>query len=71
MRLFGHHGNPAHLQVMHAAHAAPGSPEAEVRFWLPKVIQLSALVGTGVEAFWESVQQFRVDNRAGERCLLG
>src|SRR6478735_1361312 len=31
LRLFGHHGNPAHAQAMHAAHATPGTPEAEVR----------------------------------------
>jgi len=59
LRLFGHHGNPAHAQVMHAAHARPGSPEAEIRFWLPKVIQLSALLGTGVDAFWAAVLQFK------------
>jgi len=45
--------------VMHAAHAVPGSPEAEVRFWLPKVIQLSALAGTGIDAFWDAVLQFK------------
>ncbi|MDM0034072.1 methylmalonyl Co-A mutase-associated GTPase MeaB [Variovorax sp. J22P271] len=59
LRLFGHHGNPAHAQAMHAAHATPGSPEAEVRFWLPRVIQLSALLGTGVDAFWAAVLQFK------------
>ncbi|CAN7511897.1 methylmalonyl Co-A mutase-associated GTPase MeaB [Variovorax sp. LjRoot130] len=59
LRLFGHHGNPAHAQHMHAAHAAPGSPEAEVRFWLPKVIQLSALLGTGIDAFWAAVLLFK------------
>jgi LAO/AO transport system kinase len=59
LRLFGHHGNPAHAQVMHAAHAVPGSPEAEIRFWLPKVIQLSALLGSGVDAFWDAVLQFK------------
>ena len=59
LRLFGHHGNPAHAQAMRAAHAAPGSPEAEVRFWQPRVLQLSALAGTGVDAFWEAVSDFR------------
>ncbi len=59
LRLFGHQGNPAHAQAMQAAHAVPGSPEAEVRFWLPRVMQLSALLGTGVEAFWASVSEFR------------
>lgn len=59
LRLFGHHGNPAHAQALHAAHAVPGSPEAEIRFWLPKVIQLSALLGIGVDAFWDAVLQFK------------
>jgi len=59
LRLFGHHGNPAHLQAMHAAHAAPGSPEAQARFWLPRVIQISALTGAGVEPFWADVLQFK------------
>ena len=59
LRLFGHHGNPAHAQAMHAAHATPGTPEAQVRFWLPRVMQLSALLGTGVDSFWASVSEFR------------
>ena len=59
LRLFGHHGNPAHAQAMRAAHAEPGSPEAEIRFWQPRVLQLSALAGTGVDAFWEAVTEFR------------
>jgi len=59
LRLFGHHGNPAHAQAMHAAHAEPGSPESMVRFWLPRVIQLSALRGTGIDAFWQSVLEFK------------
>jgi len=59
LRLFGHHGNPARAHAMTAAHAAPGSPEAEVRFWLPWVMQLSALLGTGVDTFWASVSEFR------------
>jgi LAO/AO transport system kinase len=28
-------------------------------FWLPKVLQLSALAGTGIDAFWDAVMQFR------------
>lgn len=59
LRLFGHHGNPAHAEMLKAAHAAPGSPEAEMRFWQPQVMQLSALLGTGVDAFWTSVTRFR------------
>ena len=59
LRLFGHHGNPAHAQSVQAAHAEPGSPEAVVRLWLPRVMQLSALAGTGIDAFWDSVLQFQ------------
>ncbi|MDB5880002.1 MAG: transporter [Variovorax sp.] len=59
LRLFGHHGNPAHAEAMRAAHAAPGSAEAEIRFWQPQVMQLSALLGTGVDAFWTSVTRFQ------------
>ena len=54
LRLFGHHGNPDHASAVHDAHSG-----AETRFWLPRVLQLSALAGTGVDAFWESVAQFR------------
>ncbi|MGJ7520790.1 methylmalonyl Co-A mutase-associated GTPase MeaB [Variovorax sp. LT1P1] len=59
LRLFGHHGNPAHAEMLKAAHAEPGSPEAEVRFWQPQVMQLSALLGTGVDAFWAAVMRFK------------
>ncbi len=59
LRLFGHHGNPAHAQAIQAAHALPGSPEAEIRFWQPKVIQLSALTGSGIDTFWAAVLQFK------------
>jgi LAO/AO transport system kinase len=67
LRLFGHHGNPAHAHAMQAAHAAPGSPEAQVRLWLPQVIQLSALAGTGIDAFWDAVTQFRTLQTANGR----
>ncbi|RYF76431.1 MAG: methylmalonyl Co-A mutase-associated GTPase MeaB [Comamonadaceae bacterium] len=59
LRLFGHQGNPAHAQRMQALHAVPGSPESEIRFWQPQVMQLSALLGTGVDAFWAAVAEFR------------
>ncbi|SCK58779.1 LAO/AO transport system kinase [Variovorax sp. HW608] len=58
LRLFGHHGNPAHAHIVHGAHAAPGSAAPAVQ-WQPKVIQISALVGTGVDAFWEAVLEFK------------
>ncbi len=54
LRLFGHHGNPQHVQAMHDAHAG-----AEVRHWLPRVMQLSALTGAGVDRFWAAVAEFR------------
>ena len=46
LRLLGQHGNPAN--VHHAASQ-----------WHPKVIQISALLGQGVDAFWEEVTQFK------------
>ena len=68
LRLFGHHGNPAHAEAMRAAHAAPGSPDAEIRFWQPQVMQLSALLGTGVDVFWDAVTRFQLlQNTNGKR----
>lgn len=32
--------------------------------WVPKVIQISALKGRGIDAFWQQVQQFRDQRRA-------
>ncbi|MFT3720126.1 methylmalonyl Co-A mutase-associated GTPase MeaB [Pseudorhodoferax sp.] len=62
LRLFGHHGNPEHAQAMHDAHSG-----AEVRFWLPQVIQLSALTGAGVDRFWAAVSAFREIQAANGR----
>ena len=59
LRLFGHHGNPAYAEALRVAHAEPGSPDAEVRFWQPRVMQLSALTGNGVDRFWSAVEEFR------------
>jgi LAO/AO transport system kinase len=70
MRLFGHHGNPAHAQAMRVAHAQPGSPDAEIRLWQPQVMQLSALAGTGVDAFWDAVSRFRALQEANGRLAL-
>ncbi|OUM00507.1 methylmalonyl Co-A mutase-associated GTPase MeaB [Variovorax sp. JS1663] len=53
LRLFGHHGNPAH------AHVAHGTGQAAPVQWQPRVIQSSALLGTGVDAFWDTVLQFK------------
>jgi len=45
LRLLGMHGHPDH--------AAQGA------LWQPRVLQISALLGQGVEAFWQAVTQFR------------
>jgi LAO/AO transport system kinase len=46
MRLFGHHGQPHH-----------GHHDQQV--WHPQVIQLSALLGQGVDRFWDEVLKFK------------
>ncbi len=46
MRLFGQQGNPVHVQH-------------DKKVWHPQAIQLSALHGTGVQEFWQSVLQFK------------
>jgi len=46
LRLLGQHGNPEH------AHH-------DEKIWHPKVVQLSALLGQGVDTFWAAVTQFR------------
>jgi len=46
LRLLGLHGNPEH------AHH-------DDTLWHPKVIQISALHGQGIEAFWAEVNEFR------------
>ena len=46
LRLLGQHGSPEH------AHH-------DEKIWHPKVVQLSALLGQGVDGFWAAVTQFR------------
>lgn len=46
LRLLGQHGNPEH------AHH-------DEKIWHPQVIQLSALLGQGVDGFWAAVTRFR------------
>ena len=46
LRLLGLHGNPDHLHH-------------ESSIWHPQVIQISALLGQGVDRFWAEVQRFR------------
>ncbi|MDP3522129.1 MAG: methylmalonyl Co-A mutase-associated GTPase MeaB [Hydrogenophaga sp.] len=53
LRLLGLHGHPEH------AHH-------DTAIWHPKVIQISALLGQGVDAFWSAVCQYRdVQNANG------
>jgi len=54
LRLFGHQGNPDHAEALHDIHSG-----TVTRFWLPQVIQMSALAGTGLDAFWNAVTQFK------------
>src|SRR5450830_1842286 len=46
LRLLGLHGNPEHAHHDEA-------------LWHPQVVQLSALLGQGVDAFWAAVSNFR------------
>ena len=48
LRLFGHHGNPAHAHACMRPTPSRARPSRSA-LWLPKVIQLSALAGTGIE----------------------
>ena len=51
LRLLGMHGNPEHDPHLVAA-------------WHPKVIQISALQGTGVDTFWAAVCEFQTLGQA-------
>jgi len=53
LRLFGHQGHPEHAAAGRDAH---GQVLAQ---WVPQVLQMSALAGTGVDAFWAAVSRFR------------
>ncbi|MFY3385910.1 methylmalonyl Co-A mutase-associated GTPase MeaB [Paracidovorax sp. MALMAid1276] len=53
LRLLGMHGNPDH-----ASHGA---------LWQPRVVQISALLGHGVQDFWAAVTQFRTQQTANGR----
>ncbi len=56
LRLLGMHGNPDH-----AAHGA---------LWQPRVLQISALLGQGVEAFWDAVTLYRSMQTGNGRLAL-
>ena len=54
LRLFGHHGRPAH-----APHDAT--------LWQPQVVRLSALTGRGLAALWSRVETFKALQQANGR----
>ncbi|MBB6558637.1 LAO/AO transport system kinase [Acidovorax soli] len=56
LRLLGMHGNPDH-----ATHGA---------LWQPRVVQISALLGEGVDGFWDAVTQFRTQQTDNGRLAL-
>ena len=56
LRLLGMHGNPDH--------ANSGA------LWQPRVVQISALLGQGVEGFWEAVSSYRELQTANGRLAL-
>jgi LAO/AO transport system kinase len=53
MRLLGMHGNPDHLH--------------QDTVWSPKVMQISGLMGQGLDAFWAAVTEFQRLNQANGR----
>jgi len=71
LRLLTQHGNPERSPGRPKNASAPpgGSERSELgghehahhdeKIWHPKVIQLSALLGQGVDGFWAAVTQFR------------
>ncbi len=76
MRLFGQHGNPERSPGRPRSASGPsgGSEQSErggdihahhdEKIWHPEVIKLSALNGTGVDAFWTLVTNFRTLQQA-------
>ena len=58
LRLLSQHGNPEN------AHH-------DETLWHPKVVQISALLGQGVDAFWAAVTQFRQLQTANGRLARG
>ncbi len=58
LRLFGHQGNPVH------AHETQDQAQ---RLWQPRVLQLSALAGTGIDRFWAAVSEYRTLQTANGR----
>jgi LAO/AO transport system kinase len=51
-------------------HGGSGHAHADTTQWHPKVVQLSALLGQGVDGFWAAVQDFRGLQAANGRLAL-
>ena len=54
----------AQLQITSALqllgmHGSAGHAHADTTQWHPRVVQLSALLGQGVDAFWQTVSEFK------------
>jgi LAO/AO transport system kinase len=65
----------AELQITSALqllgmHGGSGHAHADTTQWHPKVVQLSALLGQGVDGFWAAVQDFRGVQAANGRLAL-
>jgi LAO/AO transport system kinase len=50
-------------------HGAPGHDPHREDNWHPRVIQLSALLGQGVDVFWAAVEQFRAIQTANGKLV--
>ncbi len=62
LRLVG--GVHAHGHAPGHAHAGDSAPAAASAPWSPRVMQLSALTGSGLDEFWTLVTAFRVHQQA-------
>jgi LAO/AO transport system kinase len=51
-------------------HGGSGHAHADATQWHPKVVQLSALLGQGVDSFWAAVSEFRSLQTANGRLDL-
>ncbi|MFM2075534.1 MAG: hypothetical protein RJB34_1839 [Pseudomonadota bacterium] len=65
----------AELQITSALqllgmHGGSGHTHADTTLWHPKVVQLSALLGQGVDSFWAAVTEFRRLQTANGRLAL-
>jgi LAO/AO transport system kinase len=65
----------AELQITSALqllgmHGGSGHAHADATQWHPKVVQLSALLGQGVDRFWAAVSEFRSLQTANGRLTL-